>query len=367
MRQVRLKVRAYEKALLFKNGELVRVLDTGRYWISPWVKVIKYDITELFYHEIDLDLLMKCEDLRSNLDVIDVADHELYIQYKNGNFTRVLIPGRYAYWKAGVNYTYDKVDLNDIEVDKRIPRNVLLKPELARYVTTHVVHNYEKALLFVDGEFQKELQPGLYYFWKGEHDTVITKVDVRKQQVEISGQELLTADKAAIRMSLFANFQVVDIMKALVDSQDYARQLYVCLQLALREYVGQYSLDQLLKTKAAIAPYILTFAKARAVELGVELIDCGVRDIILPGDIKDIMNQVLVAEKKAQANTIMRREETASTRSLLNTAKLMEDNDMLFKLKEMEYMERIADKVGEITLNGGSRVVDQLRDLVGSK
>jgi len=79
------------------------------------------------------------------------------------------------------------------------------------------------------------------------------------------------------------------------------------------------------------------------------------------------MNQVLVAEKKAQANTIMRREETASTRSLLNTAKLMEDNDMLFKLKEMEYMEKIADKVGEITVNGGGRVVDQLRELVGSK
>ena len=79
------------------------------------------------------------------------------------------------------------------------------------------------------------------------------------------------------------------------------------------------------------------------------------------------MNQVLLAEKKAQANIIRRREETASTRSRLNTAKLMSDNEMLFKLKEMEYMEKIADKVGEITVNGGSRVVDQLRELVGTK
>ena len=140
--------------------------------------------------------------------------------------------------------------------------------------------------------------------------------------------------------------------------------MYVALQLGLREYVGQYTLDHLLRNKTAIAPYILEFVRDRATELGVELVDVGIRDIILPGDVKEIMNQVLIAEKKAQANTIMRREETASTRSLLNTAKLMEDNAMLFKLKEMEYMEKIAEKIGEITVNGGGRVVDQLRELV---
>jgi hypothetical protein len=76
---------------------------------------------------------------------------------------------------------------------------------------------------------------------------------------------------------------------------------------------------------------------------------------------------VLVAEKKAQANTIMRREETASTRSLLNTAKLMEENTMLWKLKEMEYVEKIADKVGEITVNGNGVLVEQLKQIFTPK
>lgn len=75
------------------------------------------------------------------------------------------------------------------------------------------------------------------------------------------------------------------------------------------------------------------------------------------------MNKVLIATKQAQANTIVRREETASTRSLLNTAKLMEDNAMLFKLKEMEYIEKIADRVGEITVSGGGQVIDQLKQI----
>ena len=87
----------------------------------------------------------------------------------------------------------------------------------------------------------------------------------------------------------------------------------------------------------------------------------------MPGDVKEIMNQVLVAEKKAQANTIMRREETASTRSLLNTAKLMENNAMLWKLKEMEYVEKIADKVNTISVSGGGQVLEQLKEIFGAE
>ena len=93
------------------------------------------------------------------------------------------------------------------------------------------------------------------------------------------------------------------------------------------------------------------------------MLTAGIRDIVLPGEVKDIMNKVLVAQKSAEANTIVRREETAATRSLLNTAKLMEENDMLFKLKEMEYIEKIAGKIGEVTVSSGGKVLDQLTQM----
>jgi regulator of protease activity HflC (stomatin/prohibitin superfamily) len=135
------------------------------------------------------------------------------------------------------------------------------------------------------------------------------------------------------------------------------------MQMVLREIVGKLSFDELMENKDRIAEQALAGATEKARQLGVELAGIGVKDIILPGDIRDIMNQVLVAEKRAQANVIMRREETASTRSLLNTAKLMEENAMLFKLKEMEYVEKIAEKINSITVSGGSQVVDQLKQL----
>jgi len=61
----------------------------------------------------------------------------------------------------------------------------------------------------------------------------------------------------------------------------------------------------------------------------------------------------VTAEKQAQANLIRRREETAATRSLLNTAKLMEDNPILIRLKELEALEKIAGKVEKISVYSG--------------
>ena len=77
------------------------------------------------------------------------------------------------------------------------------------------------------------------------------------------------------------------------------------------------------------------------------------KDIILPGEMREIMNQVVTAEKQAQANLIRRREETAATRSLLNTAKLLEDNPILVRLKELETLEKLVEKVDRVTVNGG--------------
>lgn len=135
------------------------------------------------------------------------------------------------------------------------------------------------------------------------------------------------------------------------------------MQLALREYVGGFSFDELLDKKEAISEFILKNTLEKVSNLGIEVKSCGVRDIILPGEMKDIMNQVLMAEKKAQANIIMRREETASMRSLLNTAKLMEENETLWKLKEMEYVEKIADKIGSISIAGNGQIIDQLKQI----
>jgi regulator of protease activity HflC (stomatin/prohibitin superfamily) len=359
----RIKIEAYQVGLVFENRKLVNVLEEGLHWIFGNKNVMIYDMSATFQAPFELNILLEKEVLASMLEIVTVADTEIVLQFVNGNFKGVLTAGRYAFWKGVVKNEFTTADVSKIEITENIAVNLLENAQLRLFTRKYIVASNDKALLFVNGTFVKELKAGTHYFWNNAITIEVKTVDARQQQVEISGQELLTKDKAGLRINFFVRYQVIDIMKALVDNKDFEKQLYVAMQLALRAFVGSLTLDELLAKKDTIASAILDEVTAKISDLGLAVSDAGIRDVILPGDMKEIMNQVLVAEKKAQANSIMRREETASTRSLLNTAKLMEENEMLWKLKEMEYVEKIADKIGEITISGGGNIIGQLKEI----
>ena len=350
-------------ALVFRKGDYDKLLVDGTYWLRSFEREIVYDLAKPFQPTVELNLLLKDTNLSDRLIVVVVKDNEIVIKYLNGNFNGVLTPGRYAFWKGIVDYTFTTIDLGKIEVSEDIPLQILNKPEVLQYLRVSVVESFEKGILIINGKVIKTLEKGTYYFWKNPVTVSVVKADLRQLQLEMSGQEILTKDKAALRVNFFARYRIVDIEKALCENKDFEKQLYIILQLAIREFVGMNTLDELLERKESVSESILSNIKVKVEDLGVEILGCGIRDIILPGEMKEIMNQVLIAEKKAQANIITRREETASTRSLLNTAKLMEENAMLFKLKEMEYVERIAEKVNNISLSGGGLILDQLKTI----
>ncbi len=356
-------INAYTVGLVFYKGAYKRMITEGKNWVSLFENVIVYDMTKPFVAPVNFNILLKDETLTNALEVVEVKDNEIVLQYENNVFKNILVAGRYAYWKGILNHKFIIVDLNKIDVSGEIDASLLNRKEIVNYLRAYAVESYEKGLLFVNGKFERTLESGTYFFWKNNTPIVVLKADTRQLQLEISGQEILTKDKANLRLNFYAQYKVTDVLKALVENKDFEKQLYLFLQLALREYVGNMTLDELLEKREDVAKYVNSVVAKKAAAIGVELSGCGIRDIILPGEVKDIMNQVLIAEKKAQANTIMRREETASTRSLLNTAKLMEDNQMLFKLKEMEYVEKIAEKINTISLSGGSLVVDQLKQI----
>jgi hypothetical protein len=363
----KVKINAYQVGLVFKNGEYQRMLLAGTYWFWKAEDVYKYEMIQPFIPPVELNILLQDKDLAAILQVLEVKDNEIALHYENGLLKAVLTAGRYAFWKSPVQREFIKADTSKIVIAENIDRSMLSKAPLNGWVRMHEVHSFEKGLLFVEGKYDKVLDPGVYYWWKNSMPIHVGKVDTRQQQLEVNGQEILTKDKAALRINAWAQYKVADIEKALLLNKDYDKQLYVIFQLALREYVAGFGFDELLDKKESIAPFVLKSVQENAAALGVVVSDFGIRDIILPGDVKEIMNQVLVAEKKAQANTIMRREETASTRSLLNTAKLMEENAMLWKLKEMEYVEKIADKINNISVGGNGQLLEQLKQILVSK
>jgi regulator of protease activity HflC (stomatin/prohibitin superfamily) len=152
----------------------------------------------------------------------------------------------------------------------------------------------------------------------------------------------MTADKVRLRMNAVVTYRVADASQAVSRTDDVRQALYRETQLVLRGVVGARELDAFLTDKDAVARDIEENVRRRAQELGLSIASVGIRDVILPGDMKDLMNKVTEAGKAAEANLIVRREETAAMRSQANTAKLLADNPILMRLRELEVLEKIA-------------------------
>ena len=213
-----------------------------------------------------------------------------------------------------------------------------------------IVEAFEKGLRFRNGRFVEVLEPGRYRVRRLFVQERIETVDLRQTTLVLQGQEMMTLDKVTLRLTSVATLRVKDPVAAILKVEDYEKQLYSDIQLALRDHVGALELDQLLAAKSRLGERILEEVKLGADGYGVEVLNVGLRDIVLPGEMKAILNQVMEARKKAEASNIERREETASTRSLANTAQLLEKNPTLMRLKELEVLERIASKSSNLNL-----------------
>jgi len=360
---LKVKVQTGYCAVVYKNGQAQRVIQTGTDWIGFTENVVHYFIGNPFHPKEGIEVALTQGVVNKHLHIIEVKDQEIVLRFERGRLMEILFPGIYAFWKGFIDYEFKTIDRNVVEIDGEEMMRIAQLTLMSTLVRKFSVEAYQSGVLFIEKKFIRLLEPGVYCFWVSQTNVQVSTVDLRNRMMEVSGQELLTSDKASIRMSMFVQYKVIDILKALVDNNEYEKQVYTAFQLALREYVGTKTIDELLENKASIADYMLVSIKENAAQLGVTCSTCGIRDIILPGEMKEIMNKVLVAEKQAQANVIMRREETATTRSLLNTAKLMDENATLLKLKEMEYVERIAEKIGTISVNGNGQIMAQLKEI----
>ena len=370
----------HERGLLFRNRSLEAILTAGVYrFFDPLdkINVQCYDLTEpAFEHELQDVLLQEQKSAaicQTHFDVVELGEHEIGLEYRQGKLHGLLTPAtRQLYWKGPIAVNVETTDIsNNVRVADDIaallhkPRSNRLALNAKQYVVTAEIADYQTGLLIVDGELVETLQPGVHAFWKVRHNVEIERYDMRLREMDVIGQEILTKDKVSLRLNLVANYSIADPVKARAEIGNFKDYLYRELQFGLRQAVGTRSLDELLVDKGALDQVVFDYAVNKIVDHGIELRSVGVKDIILPGEMKTILNQVVEAEKAAQANVIKRREETAATRSLLNTAKLMDENPTLLRLKELEALEKVTSKIDKLTVFGGLEGV--LQELVSLK
>lgn len=366
MKFKRVIVKKNERGLLLRNGDFERILPPGKHWLWDGLDQLRVELFALeqpaFVHGLS-DYLMAREPevVASEFVRVELAENQVGLRSENGVLVELLAPAtRRLYWKG---LSEVRVDVVDIAESADVPAPVvarLLQTQLRPRAVAGLagvlqvqVPEHGAGILWIDGKVERLLKAGSYAFWKFNRNVAVELVDLRLQALEVTGQEILTRDKVALRINLSATWRYADVLKAFTTLQKPAEHLYRELQLGLRSAVGTRSLDELLENKTVIDEVVIDHVKSRLADLGLVLDGVGVKDIVLPGEMKTILAQVVEAGKSAEANVIRRREETAATRSLLNTAKVMEDNPVALRLKELETLERVAERIDKISVFGG--------------
>ncbi len=368
-------VRKHERALLFRDGDFVKFIEPGVHRFATLlhkVALVRFDITDLaFTHPLEDFLIEKYpEDVKGYFDIVETGTDEVAVVYHDDHITAVMAPTERKLFTKGVyDIRVERFEVVDnLDVDKRLAKRLAtvadaqVKAIAAKLVFATTVPEGHTGLLYVDGELKRSLNAGYHAFLAVDRDIDVAKYDTRVQTLEVSGQEILTKDKVAVRINLTATYELTDVEKAVRAARDPLDHLYKEVQFALRGAVGTRTLDALLEDKTVIDTSVADHLTAHFETIGITIKSVGVKDIILPGDMKDLLGKVVEAEKAAQANVIRRREETNATRSLLNTAKVMETNSVALRLKELETLEKITEKIGNISVYGGLESV--LTDLV---
>ena len=297
-----------------------------------------------------------------------IGENEIAIVFIDGKINKQLKPGKY---KLGIN-------AKDLHERKRKVLEAQERYQISRYedlnrVPTEIVKKVKKLnrVLKIAGLFGKntmELKERIYQTklmayqdytkipekireklveYDKEYDEankepqiIVRKIDLRQLTLTITGQEMLTKDKVSIRINVITQYRVKDPILAVTEVIDYEKRLYEQVQMIIREYAAANSLDQLLTNKNTIGKYIREQVKMLAKEIGLEVTEVGLKDIILPGAIQEMMNKVVEAEREGKAKLITAREDLAAARIMANTAKLIKEDAL--ELKKMEILVEIA-------------------------
>jgi len=362
-----IKICKYERGLVFERGVFVRMLRPGWQLLPGWIfgtRVERVSIRDPWLQHPDLDVIARSGELDGEAEVLDLDDRQRAIVTIDGRIAAVLGSGLAAVWTVFQKVEVEIFDSAEIRLERPNLVSILEAPGSVALLEQVVVAAGSRTLLFLDGHLSEVLAPGVYAFWRGVAKVEAVAFDGREQTLDVAGQELMTADRVTLRLNASLAYRVVDPAKAALEVGDAGQALYRSSQLALREVVGSRTLDALLAEKVAVSSELVEELRVAALEYGVEVRSLGIRDLILPGEMKEILNRVVEARKAAEADVIRRQQETAAMRSQANTAKIYDSNPTLMRLRELEVLETVAEKADLKVVLGESGLKDRLVQLI---
>jgi hypothetical protein len=245
-----------ERALISKNGRFGGIFTPGEYrlFTTPGVSldVEKYNVRELVFQSTWADYLAKerPDIAERHFTRVETNDLQVAMVYVDRKLFKVMLPAkRLLFWRGAAEVTAEVVNVID---EPEVPAQKL--PALERLgkeslTTFCLVEEAKAGLLYIDNRLTRTLSPGKYGFWAVTGSPRVDIVDLRRQTIEVPGQEILSRDKVSLRVNILAEYQVKDPVKAKQTIANFEAYFYRLLQLTMRQALGRKTLEEILAKK----------------------------------------------------------------------------------------------------------------------
>ena len=200
--------------------------------------------------------------------------------------------------------------------------------------TAFIVNEGFKGLLYRKGRFVELLPPGRHVRWGLR--LALNTCDIRRAILTVAGQEVLTADNAAVKVSLLITYQIVDPDKALHQTQVWYSDLHTAGQLTARTVIGGITLEALLAQRGELSAKLLALVQPVGAKIGIDIQAVEIRDVMLAADLKRAYSDTLKAKQEGLAALERARGESAALRNLANAARLLDGNPALQNLRLLQ-------------------------------
>lgn len=216
---------------------------------------------------------------------------------------------------------------------------------------TLTIYSWQKAVRYDFGKLTGLVEPGQFRYRKSK--TTIRPFDVREQVLNIQGQEILSSDALGFKLSLLCNWKIVDLLKAVSVVESYQARLYADIQSSVRQTVQSMTSEEIMADRGEIARKVEESIRSQASRYGVEVISVSVRDLMLPGPLKQVFSKVAEAKQEGRAALERARAESAALRNLANAARTLQNTPGLSLLRLIQTVEA----------TGGNKLVLDLSEL----
>lgn len=226
------------------------------------------------------------------------------------------------------------------------------------------INEYERGVEYRWGRYKRTLEPGTYMSWAFSGRRVV-RVGSRQASLQITGQEILTADRIPVGLNLLVWYRVVDPAKALHEVDLYVDALHQATQLAARDSIAARELEAVLAEREQMSAEITEAARAAAQEFGVEVVRAHVKDVTLDAEVKAAHLEKLVADQRGQAALVAARHEVAAARARANAAQIIADNPAILAQRQLDVLEKAAESGGNqfiVVPQGVTELLGKLAD-----